>query len=437
MIYNEKWPLKKLNECCEYISRGKQPKYVEFSEVKTLNQKAIQWGIIDKKALKYHNSEITVAKKHFILKDDIVLNSTGTGTVGRCYYFSEKPTENFFADSHVTIIRTKKDVLLPAFLYYQLSTTHYQELIYSSFLAGSTGQVELNKSKVQEFPVYTPDVTIQEKIVNILKVLDEKIKNNTKSIATLEQLSQTIFKQWFIDFEFPNEKGKPYKSSGGEMVESELGEIPKGWQCLKLGEINCVISDHVANGSFKSLKNNVVFTELPNERYALFARNTDLKKNLMGELKYITKESYDFLKKSQLFGGEIIISNVGDVGTIHRCPTLNVPMVLGNNQIYIHSEKEFYNEYFYLLLKSNMGKNLINSITSGSVQMKFNKTDFRNSKIVLPSDYVLKSSFSELKNVLDLIEILNSEIKKLQKLRDTLVPKLLSGEIEIPDEFEV
>lgn len=122
MISNPTWPLKKLEECCRYISRGKQPKYVEKSEIKTLNQKAIQWGSIDKKSLKYHNSEIPVAEKHFILKGDLVLNSTGTGTVGRCYYFSEEPTDKIFADSHVTIIRTNKEILLPEFLYYQLSS---------------------------------------------------------------------------------------------------------------------------------------------------------------------------------------------------------------------------------------------------------------------------------------------------------------------------
>lgn len=341
-----------------------------------------------------------------------------------------------FGSTEFFVVRAKEGKGDPQFIYYLMRHPEVREAAIKS-MTGTSGRQRAQKEAILDYSMSLPNIIEQKKIGYILSLFDSKIEENNDIIRNLEQFSQTLFKHWFIDFEFPNEEGQPYKSSGGEMVESELGEIPKEWQCLKLGEINCVISDHVANGSFKSLKNNVVFTELPNERYALFARNTDLKKNLMGELKYITKESYDFLKKSQLFGGEIIISNVGDVGTIHRCPTLNVPMVLGNNQIYIHSEKEFYNEYFYLLLKSNMGKNLINSITSGSVQMKFNKTDFRNSKIVLPSDYVLKSSFSQLKNVLDLIEILNSEIKKLQKLRNTLVPKLLSGEIEIPDEFEV
>lgn len=282
-----------------------------------------------------------------------------------------------------------------------------------------------------------PPLEVQNKIVEILDDFEKKIKVNKNIITNLELLAQTIFKHWLIDFEFPNEQGKPYKLSGGEMVESELGEIPKGWNVKKLGEIDCVISDHVANGSFKSLKDNVIFAEATNEGYALFARNVDLKKNLTGELKYITKESYDFLKKSRLFGGEIIISNVGDVGTVHRCPNLNIPMVLGNNQIYLSSEKEFYNEYLYLLFKNRVGIQLINSITSGSVQMKFNKTDFRNSKIVFPSDDFLKTYFSTLKYNLDSIEILIQENQKLSQLRDTLLPKFLSGEIEIPDELEV
>lgn len=371
------------------------------------------------------NGPIGYSDEFLLEKESIVLGRVGANC-GSVHY-SSKPI--WISDNTIGVV--PKDNVDGYYLYYILSGLRLNEM------AAGSAQPLINQSIINSIDLNLINLDEQKKVGAFLQCIDEKIKINKEIILTLEQLSQILFKQWFIDFEFPNEEGKPYKSSGGEMVESELGEIPSGWQSIKLGELECTISDHVANGSFKSLKENVVFTELANERYAIFARNIDLKKRLSGDLKYITKESYAFLKKTHLFGGEIIVSNVGDVGTIHRCPTLNIPMVLGNNQIYISSKKEFFNEYLYLLLKSDIGKSLISSITSGSVQMKFNKTDFRNSKIILPSEALLKIFFSKIKLDLNLIEVLNNENKHLQQLRDTLLPKLLSGEIEIPYELEV
>jgi type I restriction enzyme, S subunit len=82
-----------------------------------------------------------------------------------------------------------------------------------------------------------PDVTEQQKISKLLATLDSRIVNLQNQNQTLEKIAQTLFKQWFVDFNFPDENGKPYKDNGGEMVGSELGEIPKGWKVGVLGEI--------------------------------------------------------------------------------------------------------------------------------------------------------------------------------------------------------
>ncbi|WP_338838359.1 restriction endonuclease subunit S [Kurthia gibsonii] len=417
---------------------GIHPRGADFIDngIPFITASDIKGNEIDFRSCKYISLEqAEQLKKGKAQENDVLI--THKATIGRTAIVPKIPFPYIVLSPQVTFYRVKNySILNNLYLKYFFDSSEFQNTFLNWSGGGST-RLYLGISAQGKLPITIPSITTQEKIVSVINKLELKIKNNKKLLINLEQLAQTLFKHWFIDFEFPNEEGKPYKSSGGEMVKSELGEIPRDWQYLKLGELDCTISDHVANGSFKSLKDNVVFTELIDERYALFARNIDLKKKLSGDLKYITKDSYDFLKKSHLFGGEIIVSNVGDVGTIHRCPTLNIPMVLGNNQIYITSKKEFFNEYLYLLLKSNVGKSLISSITSGSVQMKFNKTDFRNSKIILPSDDLLKRIFSKIKIDLDLIEVLNNENKYLQHLRDTLLPKLLSGEIEIPDDLEV
>lgn len=212
--------------------------------------------------------------------------------------------------------------------------------------------------------------------------------------------------------------------------KSKLGDIPEKWDVVEMDKINLLITDYVANGSFASLKENV--TILDKEDYAYFIRNTDLKSNIFE--KFVDKHSYDFLNKSKLFGNEILISNVGDVGSIYLCPILDKPMTLGNNMIMIRSRTDIKLEYYlYLLLKSEFGTHLLDGITGGSVQSKFNKTDFRSLKIIIPSNNILKK-YNEI-----IIPLFNqmiqntNEIKKLTKLRDTLLPKLMSGEIDVSE----
>lgn len=404
MIFNEIWPLYKLKDVTTYISRGKQPKYVEKSDIRTLNQKAIQWGNILEDALKYHNPEVNVLDKHFIQKDDVVINSTGTGTVGRIYHFREKPSYQMFADSHVTIVRTNPEILNARFLTYQLSTNSYQEMIISSFLAGSTGQVELNKSKVESLPVYVPDIRIQNAIVNILDKLDIKIEINNKLIINLEQLSQTLFKHWFIDFEFPNEQGRPYKSSGGEMVESELGEIPKGWHVIDFKNIMKISSG-------KRPKRKMNEYDIENTIPIIGASK------LMG------------YTNDTLFESPILV--IGRVGTHGVVQKLSIPCWPSDNTLVI--ESDYYN-YVYEILKRIDYK----SLNRGSTQPLITQSDIKAHKVVFPININLVKDFEKvISPMLEKQNLLKKENKKLEQLRDTLLPKLLSGEIEIPDDLGV
>lgn len=315
------------------------------------------------------------------------------------------------------------------FLYYNLIENRIK------LLSLSNGSVfrNLKTDIVKNFNIKLPPLEEQKAIAKILSDLDEKIEVNNKINKNLEEMAQAIFKQWFVDFEFPNEEGKPYKSSGGEMVESELGMIPKGFKVKSIGELPLIITDYVANGSFKSLKENVnMYDEI---NYAIIVRNTDLKSNFKSDCKYVDKKSYDFLAKSKLFGGELIISNVGDVGSIYLCPKFKKQMTLGSNLIMIDTESSEnigFNLILYRFFKSYIGQYYIKSITGGSAQPKFNKTDFKKIQFINPSNSILKL-YNEKNEVIESI-IMNNvlENERLEKLRDTLLPKLMSGEIRVP-----
>ena len=117
------------------------------------------------------------------------------------------------------------------FLFYSLLNKR-EELIGR---ANGAAQQNLSVGAIKSFKLARPLIDEQKKIAEILSSLDDKIELNRKINANLEKLASSLFKQWFVDFEFPNENGKPYKSSGGKMIDSELGEIPEGWRVSIIG----------------------------------------------------------------------------------------------------------------------------------------------------------------------------------------------------------
>ena len=124
------------------------------------------------------------------------------------------------------------------FIYYRMKLAK-EEL--ESVAGGSTFK-EVSGKVMKEFKIKLPSIEQQKRIASILSSLDDKIELNNELKKTLEEMAQSIFKRWFVDFEFPNEDGQPYKSSGGEMVESELGMIPKWWEVKTIADIGEVIS---------------------------------------------------------------------------------------------------------------------------------------------------------------------------------------------------
>lgn len=213
------------------------------------------------------------------------------------------------------------------------------------------------------------------------------------------------------------------------MIETQFGMIPTSFKLMKNGELPMVVTDYVANGSFASLKANVKL--YPEDNYAYFIRNTDLKSGTFEV--FVDKPSYDFLSKSTLYGGEIIVSNVGDVGSVFLCPKLNKPMTLGNNIIMIRPEQKNLQYYLFIWFKWLYGQSLIQGIKGGSAQPKFNKTDFRNLLIYLPNDNLLEKFHQTVEPMFELIDENNSENQSLVVIRDTLLPKLISGEINVSD----
>ncbi len=226
-----------ISKFVNFTTKGITPSYVEHSSIIVLNQKCIRNNKIDYSFSQYTDDAKNISSDKFIKKGDVLVNSTGTGTAGRCAFVSEIP-ENYklIVDSHILILRCNS--------FFEAQCLNY--VLYSfektlmSFMTGSSGQSELDKVVLLGLKTkMTDDPEDQKKIASVLSTLDTKIELNNKINTQLEDMAKTLYDYWFVQFDFPDENNKPYKSSGDEMVWSEelKREIPKGWEGGELSNL--------------------------------------------------------------------------------------------------------------------------------------------------------------------------------------------------------
>lgn len=329
----------------------------------------------------------------------------------------EQPA-NFLLSTGFAVIDVDFEKAVPDYIYYVLTQQEVTECLQAIAEQSVSAYPSIKPSDIENLELLLPDRKTQEKIVAIFSSIDEKIKQNNEINNNLEQQAVVLFRSWFSSFSLSPDT--PRKCS-------EFGEIPEDFAVVKVGNLPMLVTDYVANGSFASLKANVNLYQQPN--YAYFIRNTDLKSGSFGV--FVDQHSYEFLSKSTLYGGEIIISNVGDVGSVFLCPKLDGRMTLGNNIIMLRPENDHLRYYLYIWFKYLQGQALIQGIKGGSAQPKFNKTDFKNTSVLIPPTNILMRFHKTVAPMFETISQKQAETAHLADLRDTLLPQLISGEIDV------
>ena len=302
-----------------------------------------------------------------------------------------------------------------------------------SYGTGTTfAEISGNVVKNIEFEI--PPLPTQKAIAEILSSLDDKIELNNQINQNLEALAQVLFKQWFVDFEFPNENGEPYKSSGGEMVDSELGEIPKGWRVGLLEEVI-----EFSNGySFKSSE--LLDDDLGN-CYHVFKMG-HIKKggglNSEGTKSYFEIDKASKLKKYVLKIGDLLMCMTDMKGNV---------ALLGHTALMNENDKYIVNQrvgllrprnsigidypYLYILTNSTSFIEELRSRANSGVQVNLSTSEIKNTKIIIPDIQVNKTFDQVIKPFFMKLFDSQKENQNLKNLRDTLLPKLISGELEI------
>lgn len=207
-------------------------------------------------------------------------------------------------------------------------------------------------------------------------------------------------------------------------------QLPKNWVEIKFENIG-EATDFVANGSFQSLNENVIQKEDPD--YAILVRLKDFSSNWKGNFRYVTKESYEFLKKSSLVKGDLFIANVGYPGKLFLVPDLGQPMTLGPNGLRVRANSISSNvflKYYYL---SPQGKEEINKIVSGTAQQKFNKTGFRQSIIPLPPQLEQNRIITKLDTLFVQLETIKTSMTNipllLKNFRQQVLTQAVTGKL--------
>ena len=221
----------KIGDICD-INKSSLKKNHNLDFINYLDTGNITEGRVDEiKKIVLAEEKIPSRAKRIVKENDIIISTVRPNQ--KHYGIIKNPIENLIVSTGFVVLSPKKEVNAD-YLYNYLTLPNITEYLQGIAETSTTAYPSITPSVISDLEIELPSLVEQKAIADILSSLDEKIELNNQMNQTLEEMAQALFKRWFVDFEFPNEEGKPYKSSGGEMVESELGMIPKGWQVKSL-----------------------------------------------------------------------------------------------------------------------------------------------------------------------------------------------------------
>ena len=373
-----------------YVPKGENTYKVYLQENILKERNDVGPHYISKKYYDEKMSRYAVKENDFIVTCD--------GTLGEIYQLKNL-TEQGIISSSLLRITLNNNIVDENYFYYLFKSQIKNRLIRqgnNSVLKHLPGLGVIRQQKIE-----LPDLKIQRKIGETLKSLDDKIKNNNKINFELESMAKTIYDYWFLQFEFPNEEGKPYKSSGGKMIWNEelKREIPEGWEVKPLGEIS-----------------------------TLYQPNTITEKDLDNNGKYIVYGANGVIGKYNQYNhkeNEIAVCCRG-ASCGKFLMTQPYSWITGNSMV-VSPNSFVSKEYIYYSLSYKR----ISPFITGTAQPQITRTNFEKMKIIVAKNEIINK-----------FEIFATEIRKkllnnqkqnqeLASLRDFLLPLLINGQITI------
>lgn len=387
-----------------------------------------KYNLRTNKIINYISKELASVSK-LIVNGDILFTGSGETRedIGKCIvYFGN---EEVYAGGDTIIFSPKSNDSL--FLAYSLNSN----FVVNKKAMDSKGDiiVHIYASTLRNISIPIPSLPEQHAIVHFLDYktgqIDSFIANRQKQIELLKEQKAGIINKAVTKGINPNAK---MKDSGIDWI----GEVPKHWMIGKVRRVLNILTDFTANGSFADLAKNVKYLDTPD--HSRLIRLTDLREDLKNEGIYVNKEAHKFLSKSELFGGEILMANVGAyAGLVCLVPKLDFVATLGPNMFLLKfEEKRMSNQFAFTLLGSDCYYKLLMNKALSSAQPKLNKEDVKSIDFIFPPTQeeqkaILDWIKEETSNVDTLISKYQKQIDLMQEYRTSLISQAVTGKIDV------
>lgn len=400
------WKKVKLGELCEYITSGGTPlasreDYYNPPLIPWLKTKEVNYTRITKTENFISQKGLDNSSAKLIPENSVIIAMYGQGDTAGRVSINKIPLATNQACCNFIIDKQKADY---NYIYYQLCTM-YDKMV---SLKSGGAQPNLNAGKLKELEISLPPLETQQKIASILSAYDDLIENNRKQIKLLEEAAQRLYQEWFVDLRFP----------GYENVAIVDG-VPEGWRIGTLGDLGNIIT-----GKTPSKKNEryygsaIPFVKIPDMHDCIYPITTEECLSLEGansqKNKFIPPES-------------LIVSCIGTAGLVNiafeLCQTnQQINSIICNNNDTLY--------YLYFFIKSK--REYLNALGSnGATMVNVNKEKFGRIEILIPSEFVIEKFKYVVKPYFEKIKSLQQQIQLLQQVRDKLLPRLMSGEMEV------
>ena len=342
----------------------------------------------------------TIPEKFIAKESDIIFTRTGqVGLVFRKQY-------GVVHNNCFTVTTIDEDILLQEFIYYALQEKSFYEEAVSR--ATGAAQPDLSHGAFNSIQIYLPPIESQRKITNILNAYDILIENNKKQIKLLEEAAERLYREWFVDLHFPG-----YENT--EIIDG----VPEGWKKQKISEFGEIITGKTPSTTKKQYYGgNIPFVKIPDMHNCVYPIVTEFT---------LTTEGANTQKNKFIPKNGNMVSCIATVGLVNiAIETCQTNQQL--NSIVLNDEQDLYYTYFTMkrlkALLEGVGSN-------GATMTNVNKTKFGNLEVLYPGNNLRKDYFDYCKPIFEKIYALSIGVHKLSQVRDGLLPKLMSGEIEV------
>lgn len=405
------WKEVRLGDVCEIITGFPFPgKKYSKEGIRVVRGDNVTIGNLrwDTEKDKRWNEPFDKTEYYSLQANDIVIGMDGS-RVGKNKARIKKEDLPLLLAQRVACVR-HNELAEQDYLYYNIFSKKFIDYVNSIHTGSAIPHI--SQKQIEDYKILLPDLETQRRIASILSSLDRKIELNNKINADLEEMAQAIFKNWFVDFE-------PFKN--GKFVDSELGMIPEGWKVGCLGDMGAVVCGKTPSKSNSNYYGgDIPFIKIPDMHGNVFVESSEDRLTELGSLSQIKKLIPPY---------SLMVSCIATVGlvSINTKPSHTNQQI---NTVISHNKSALF--YLYQYIKNNE-ELLKNMGRGGTTTLNVNTRSFSNIRLLIPSEIALEQFHRVVEGLFKKIELNLHESRTLSTLRDTLLPRLMSGELEVPE----